>query len=69
MSCTPSILRNVVAERSEAERGLVIVTYARSALQSRPRERQMYVTVLAPGGPPAILAHVIFICYWAWVNT
>ena len=35
-----------------------------ATLQSRPQERQMYVTVLAPGGLPASLAHVIFICYY-----
>ena len=43
-----------------AQRSLVIVTYIApggdlgllvAALQSRPRERQIYVTVLAPGGP------------------
>ena len=33
-----------------------------AVLQSWPREHQMYVTVLVPGGPPASLAHVIFIC-------
>ena len=30
-------------------------------LQSRPREHQMYVTVLVPGGPPASLSHVILL--------
>ena len=32
-----------------------------TALQSRPRERQMYVTVLVPGGPSASLSHVILL--------
>ena len=31
-----------------------------AALQSRPRERQVYVTVLVPC-PPAILSHVILL--------
>ena len=32
-----------------------------AALQSRPRECQMYVTVLVPGSPPASLSHVILL--------
>ena len=32
-----------------------------ATLQSRPREHQMYVTVLVPGGPPASLSHVILL--------
>ena len=32
-----------------------------AAFQSRPRERQMYVTVLVPGGPAESLSHEILL--------
>ena len=41
----------IIAERNElGNRDVAPV----AALQSRPRERQMYVTVLAPGDPPQV---------------
>ena len=45
--------------------GDITLWYLVATLQSWPQERQMYVTVLDPGGSPASLARVIFICYWA----
>ena len=44
-----------------ARGGDVMRWYLVATLQSQPRERQMYVTVLAPGEPPAISSHIIFI--------
>ena len=62
VKCT---ILSIFAKRSEAERGLlgnrdvapggdVTRWYLEAALQSRPRERQIYVTVLAPRGPPQV---------------
>ena len=59
MSCTLSCR----AQRSGARLGNRDVAPV-AALQSRPRECQMHVTVLTPGDLPASLAHVIFICYY-----
>ena len=44
---------NCRAQRSGARLGNCDVAPV-AALQSSPRERQMYVTVLAPGAPPQV---------------
>ena len=37
-----------------------------AAMQSQPRERQMYVTILAPGGPPQVhTCDLHLLLYWA----
>ena len=55
-------MHELVAERSEAERGFGNPDVAPvAALQSRLRERQLYVTVLVPGDALASLSYVILL--------
>ena len=56
-------MTNCRAQRNKARLGNRDVAPV-AVLQSRPREREMYVMVLATGDPPTSLAHVIFICYY-----
>ena len=46
--------RDVAPSGDVAPGGDVTRWYLVGVLQSRPRERQMHVTVLAPGGPPQV---------------